>query len=211
MGPQCDLALFDGSASACRPQWGQGPPRQQRPRTMSDVRAMPSASGRGILGRLGSIWEVLVFGAGLIALAFVGGMLVAHYRVFPYPFVREADEAVWDWKANWRHYLQIRSRYVDLHACRWRYRASAGADGARHHLRHSLSRRVIPRLPGRSAGQERARIGFSLQQSLARSASSGPRPRRLRHHDHGAALLPDGSVVMNFDGAGTIKIDSVRN
>ena len=39
-------------------------------------------------------------------------MVIAHYRVFPYPLLREADEAVWDWKANWRHYLQIRSRYA---------------------------------------------------------------------------------------------------
>jgi hypothetical protein len=91
---------------------------------MSDVRAMASASGRGILGWLGSSWEVLAFGAGLIALAFLAGMLVAHYRVFPYPFVREADEAVWDWKANWRHYLQIRSRYASI---------STRADGATVH------------------------------------------------------------------------------
>ena len=50
--------------------------------------------------------------AGLILLAFVGGMVIAHYRAFPYDLVREADEAIWDWKANWRHYLQIRSRYA---------------------------------------------------------------------------------------------------
>ena len=91
---------------------------------MADQRALRDQVSPGPFWGLARIWDMLLFVAGLILLAFIGGMVIAHYRAFPYDLVREADEALWDWKANWRHYLQIRSRYAAT---------SSLADGATVH------------------------------------------------------------------------------
>ena len=74
---------------------------------MSDPRVVPATASLG--RRLGSKWDVLAFVVGLIVLSFVGGMLVAHYRVFPYPYSARPTRRSGT-GANWRHYLRLRSR-----------------------------------------------------------------------------------------------------
>src|SRR5829696_4506336 len=73
----------------------QPPAATRRPRAFGQVR-----------------WDLALFGLGVLALAFAGGVAAATYRLFPYGVLQRADDAVQDWRANWRHYLQIRSRYL---------------------------------------------------------------------------------------------------
>ena len=46
---------------------------------------------------------------GVTVLAFMLGLILAEFRLFPSRTVHEAAEAARDWARNWRHYLQIRS------------------------------------------------------------------------------------------------------
>lgn len=62
-----------------------------------------------------SRWRVVervLFACGCMAIAFVCGMLAARARVFPYPEINAAKDAVEDWRENWRHYLGVRSRFA---------------------------------------------------------------------------------------------------
>ncbi len=56
--------------------------------------------------------EQVLFAMGCMAIAFLAGMVVARARLFPYPELNAAQEAVNDWRENWRHYLGVRSRFA---------------------------------------------------------------------------------------------------
>ena len=56
--------------------------------------------------------EKVLFAFGCMAIAFFCGMIVVRARVFPYPEINAAQEAVKDWTENWRHYLGVRSRFA---------------------------------------------------------------------------------------------------
>jgi hypothetical protein len=49
---------------------------------------------------------------GVTVLAFMLGLILAEFRLFPSRTVHAAAEAARDWARNWRHYLRIRSRYA---------------------------------------------------------------------------------------------------
>ncbi len=169
---------------------------------------MLGKTGPGILGRVARNAEMLAFVAGLIVLSFVGGMLVAHYRVFPYPLLRQADEAAWDWKANWRHYLQLRSRYSSF---------STRADGVTLHQPALMAPGLtfVTAYRGGSfhpflidpQGKIVHEWNFPFSKAWPDPSHLDEVPADYETTVHGAALLPDGSVVMNFDGAGMVKID----
>ncbi|MGD9510386.1 MAG: arylsulfotransferase family protein [Geminicoccaceae bacterium] len=67
------------------------------------------------MAKAGSRWRVaekVLFAFGCMTIAFLCGMLVARARIFPYPEINAAQEAVKDWRENWRHYLGVRSRFT---------------------------------------------------------------------------------------------------
>ena len=175
---------------------------------MADQRALRDQVSPGPFWGLARIWDMLLFVAGLILLAFIGGMVIAHYRAFPYDLVREADEALWDWKANWRHYLQIRSRYAAT---------SSLADGATVHD-PALVAPGLTFVTGYRNGtfhpflvDQQGKVvhawDFPFSKAFPDPSHLDSAPADWEMAIHGASLLPDGSVVMNFDGAGTVKID----
>jgi hypothetical protein len=167
---------------------------------------------QAIAGRLPSVlrqnWAMLSFGSGVVALAFMLGMLAAELGTFPSGILRAAVEAARDWRENWRHYLQIQSKYAV------RTDRAGGAtlhDPAAIYPGHTF-------VTGYRDGQFQAflidmrgtvehawRIAFS--EAWPNPSHLDAVPPDFDVSIHGAALLPDGAVVMNFEGLGTVKVD----
>src|SRR3954451_2451050 len=58
----------------------------------------PAATRHGPFERPRQRWDLVLFVVGMIFIAFVGGMVIAHYELSPYKYIRQADEVVWDLK-----------------------------------------------------------------------------------------------------------------
>ena len=69
-------------------------------------------SARRFLGFLRRKWDMVLSCFGVLFIVFLLGMAVERYRIFPYTVIRDATAAVGDWRDNWRHYLQIHSKYL---------------------------------------------------------------------------------------------------
>src|ERR1044071_3537089 len=84
------------------------------------VRGVILATGRPdiilderIPGFIRQKWDLVLFCVGLLVVAFAGGVTVERYGVFPHPLIEGAVAAAQDWRYNWRHYLQIRSKFLE--------------------------------------------------------------------------------------------------
>lgn len=162
---------------------------------------------RGETG-LGTVLGVAATVVGLTVLAYVGGVVAAQLDLFPATQVRSAIEAAKDWRQNWRHYLQIRSMYAvptdkpdgwtvsDAGAVTPGYTFVVGfRDGSFHPF-------LID--PGGAVVHE-WRASFNAAWPSADHVPVVPPDWDVSLH--GARLLHDGSVVLNFEGLGTIKLD----
>src|SRR3954453_11829109 len=178
------------------------PPAPCRPR-------VGRAHGRAPSRTSGPAWAALLSVSGLVGLAFGLGMAVAELDVFPSPVVRAATEAARDWRAHWRHYLQIRSRFtartdrvgsgVTVRDPTAAYPGYTFLTGYRDGRYHAFLVDVD--------GTVRHEWGVAFSEVW-------PDPRHLEIAPpdfdvavHGAALLPGGEVVLNLEGAGTVKLD----
>ncbi len=160
--------------------------------------------------------EKVLFAFGCMAIAFFCGMIVARTRVFPYPEINAAQEAVKDWTENWRHYLGVRSRFAlpserteggtvvnepDLafpgYTLVSAYRPSShqgfnsyllGMDGKVVHEWTADVERIWPNL-----GDEPA---FVWDGSL---------------DIHGAHLFDNGDIVVDVGALGTVRLDRCSN
>lgn len=56
--------------------------------------------------------DKIVFAFGLALVLFAYGVAVGKFRIWPHNFIEAAIEAGRDWSENWRHYLGIRSKWV---------------------------------------------------------------------------------------------------
>ena len=141
-------------------------------------------------------------------------MATAHYRLLPYTTVVDAVRAGRDWRANWGSYLGIAPT-------RFLVPAEGKEDGVVLHVPGAPQ----PGLTLISGISEDGLVGLQLidlegtvRHSWPASFSSiWPAPqhvdgRRPPDNDwdteiHGAALLPDGDVVFNFDRYGLQRLD----
>src|SRR5688500_11381646 len=65
-----------------------------------------------ILGFLGRHVDKLAFALGFGFLVFGYGVAVGKLRIAPHDTISAAVEAARDWQENWRHYLGVRSKWV---------------------------------------------------------------------------------------------------
>ena len=144
---------------------------------------------------------------------FVLGLVVGRYRVFPYPqleFAKEAlDGVVWDAAvaAGWRQ---------TEHAAPARY---AGAGVTRYDPEKAVPGLTL--LSGFFEGRNELRLmradGTIVRRWTPSFFDAFPDSAHIPHfwkpasdlhvQIHGALALPDGSVVFNFDSKGTVKMD----
>jgi hypothetical protein len=144
----------------------------------------------------------------LAALAYVGGIVAAGVGLFPSGQVRSAVEAAKDWRQNWRHYLQIRSMYSvptdrpagwtvrDASAVSPGYTFVAGfRDGSFHPFLIDAAGDVV----------HEWRASFNAAWPDADHVPVAPPDWDVSLH--GATLIDDGGVILNFEGLGTVKLD----
>ena len=145
--------------------------------------------------------------AGLVALTYLGGIVAAQLGFFPSGQLRAAAEAVRDWRENWRHYFQIRSKFA---ANAQRTPGVAVRDGAAVSPGHTFivgyrDSNFHPFLltPDGKVAHEWT-LSFNEIWPDPRHVAQAPPDWDISLH--GASLLEDGSVVVNFEGLGTIKL-----
>lgn len=159
--------------------------------------------------------ETYLFAVFACVAIFVGGFLVNHFRIFPYGSLAYATNSVanvfgeWETITGWRpaHFLQP-ARYdragVSVNTIR------EGEDDfilLTGFFSDSNEIRLI-----RRDGTIVARWPVKFH-DLFRDVGHIPRPPKTNWNIdiHGAVILPDGSVVFNFEYAGLVKMDRCQN
>ena len=157
---------------------------------------------------LGTFTSVVVSVVGVAAIAYLGGILAAQRGYFPARHVREATEAVQDWRRNWRHYLQIRSMYV---VSTTRPAGLSVRDPGAVSPGYTF---VVSFRDGSFHPSLLDPAGEVVHGWIASFKAVWPNPEHVPQGPpdwdvsvHGAALLADGSVIINFEGLGTAKLD----
>jgi hypothetical protein len=148
------------------------------------------------------------FTLGAVALAFISGVLASELRIFPSQSVHDSIEAVGDWYRNWQHYFQLRSRYamptslangVTVHDRAAAYPGYTFITG----YRDGAFKAFLIDMQGTM--EHEWRIAFSDVWSDPPHLDIAPPDFDVAIH--GAALLPDGAIVINFEGLGAVKLD----
>lgn len=154
-------------------------------------------------------WDLGLFIAGLLALAVGYGIAVGKDHAFPHAWVNRALEAERDWRANWRAYLGLRSQFL-LPTTRTvggvtRYDRDAAWPGLTFLTMYRDGRfgASLVDMDGRTL--HKWDIVFSQVWPEQHHLDVTPPDSSLNYQ--GAALLPDGDVVLNLDGSGTVRLD----
>jgi len=152
--------------------------------------------------------EVVLFGTSLLLLAFGYGLAVGKFRIFPHDTINAAADAARDWRENWRHFLGIRSK--------WLQPTSRTARLSWHDPGRSFAGLTF--VTGYSAGEMQAflvdmegnivhRWPFSIPTMWQLAEMPGEPFAEIELSIHGAALLPDGDVILNIGGGALSRID----
>jgi hypothetical protein len=136
-------------------------------------------------------------------------MAVGKYRLFPHDVIQGAGDALQDWRENWRHYLQIRSRYLQPTA--------RTVGGVTVHDRAAVAPGPVfltMRRDGRFGASLLDREGRTLHAWDVAFSDAFPAPEHLDvvppDFDvsiHGSELLPNGDVILSFGLLGAARID----
>jgi hypothetical protein len=154
-------------------------------------------------------WDFVLFCLGLLGLAFAAGMVIERYKLFPHDVIREATAAAQDWRHNWRHYLQIRSKHLRPTPLNeggvTRYERAAAWPGYTFLTIFQDNRFGAMLIDMEGQVLHRWDIAFS---------EAFPNPQHLDvappDYDvvlHGTALLPGGDVILNMEGVGAVRLD----
>jgi hypothetical protein len=163
-----------------------------------------------LAGFLRQNWDFVLFCIGLLGVVFAGGIAVGKYQFFPYQPINNGIDALRDWQENWRHYLQIRSKYL--------LPTARTARGVTVHDQASV-------WPGYTflTMYRNGRYGASLVDMEGRTLHTWdialsdvwPEAKHLEVtppdfdvHFHGSVLLPNGDVILNLEGEGSVRIDA---
>jgi hypothetical protein len=157
--------------------------------------------------------ERILFFMGLMVLVFGYGIAVETFHLFPHHFVAAAIESARDWKAHWRHFLGIRSKWLQPTArterISWRDPErswpgytffTAFHDGAWGAFLIDMEGEVVHEWP------------FSFDEMWQVAGMPGaPDSTSLELSIHGAALLRDGDVILNVAGGPLTRLDRCGN
>lgn len=157
-------------------------------------------------------FAALLFAASLLALAFGYGLAVGKFRIFPHNIINAGVDAARDWQENWRHFLGIRSKWLQPTA---RTERLAWRDPDRSFDGYTF-------VTGYSQGEMRAflidmagevvhRWPFSIERMWEVAEMPGEPFAEMELSIHGAALFPDGDVVLNVGGGALSRLDRCGN
>jgi hypothetical protein len=155
-------------------------------------------------------FELGLFLAGLLALAFGYGVAVGKGLAFPHVLINNAIDAARDWRENWRQYLGLRSEFVLPSA-----RTAGGV--TRHDRAAAWPGYTFLTLfhDGRFGAVLIDMEGHLLHRwdvAVSRIWPEGVRHRGAKLRDdaidiHGTTLLPNGDAILNLGEAGTVRVD----
>jgi hypothetical protein len=146
-------------------------------------------------------------------LVFLAGMVAGRAGIFPYPLLNAAYDAVDDWRDNWRHYLGLRSKYLEP--------TTRTAGGVTLHDK-ALAQDGLTFVAAYREGRYDAWLldidGRPLHRWDASFERIWPDPSRLdavgwdgSMEIHGAWLYPDGGALLDLGGAGSARLDRCSN
>ena len=169
---------------------------------------MASIPGRFLRG-IRQKWDFALFCVGVLGLAFAFGVAVERYKIFPQGLIEDAAAAVDDWRDNWRHYLEIQSKYLvpTTHAKGGvtRYDPAAASPG------HTFLTLFRGDLFGATLIDMEGKVLHSWN---VKFSEVFPDPKHLEvappDYDvvlHGTALLPNGDVILTMEGVGAVRLD----
>ena len=164
---------------------------------------------RRLLGFVRQKWDLVLFCVGLLGIAFGFGVAVERYRFFPHGAIENASAALQDWRVNWRHYLQIRSKYLiptsHTEGGVTRYDRAAAWPGYTFLTLYRDNRFGAMLIDMEGRVLHSWNIAFS--EAFPDQHHLDVTPPDYDVVLHGAALLPDGDVILNMEGEGAVRLD----
>jgi hypothetical protein len=166
-----------------------------------------------LFGWLRRHYDAALFALGVALLVFLAGMAVGRAGLFPYPLVHAAKDAVDDLQANWRHYLGLRSKYLEP--------TTRTAGGVTIHDKELAFDGLTFVAAHREGAFDAWLLDMDGRPVHRWDASFGRIWPDPGHVDavgwdgsveiHGAHLEPNGDVLLALGGAGTVKLDRCSN
>ena len=155
---------------------------------------------------------MFLFVGGLIALVFLGGMVVGRLGTFPYPLLNAGWDAAIDWRAHWREYLGLTTKYHQPSA-----RTAGGVtvhDRARAFPGYTLVATYLPEqggqydaylldMDGKVVNRWNATARRIFPENPIAQSAGGPAVLEI----HGAHLYDNGDLVVSLGGQGAAKLD----
>ena len=160
--------------------------------------------------------EIALSGIGLVALIFLVGMVVGAGGMFPWPLINAAIDSATDLRENAPHYLGIRSRFDEPTA-----RNGAGLTvndpsaafqgytfftGYRHDSPNRYDAYLLD-----MNGKIVHRWDTDLRRIWPHATHINTERLVGNVEIHGAFLYPNGDILVNLVGAGTVKLDRCSN
>lgn len=164
---------------------------------------------RRFLSVLHRKWDLVLFCIGVLLVTFALGIAVARYQFFPYQVIQDAAAATEDWRENWRHYLQIRSKYLRgttrTEGDVTRHDRAAAWPGYTFLMLYRDDRFGAALIDMEGKIVHRWDIAFS--EAFPDQHHLEVAPPDYDVVLHGSALLPDGDVILNMEGVGAVRLD----
>lgn len=157
---------------------------------------------------------VLIFGTSILLTVFAAGMFTAAKKLFPYPQIRYARDTIKDFKANWKsefgilptRHLIPRTRPGNGVVTNVRGKVAPGLVLLSGLFDDKVGLRLIDRdgkvIHSWLADYHR----FFPDKSFILRGQDRPKGK-WDYEIHGALVRPDGSVVINFEFTGLVKLD----
>ena len=160
--------------------------------------------------------DLTLFVIGLAALVFLAGLAVGRVGLFPWPLINAAYDAATDLRANAPHYLGIRSRFDEPTD-----RVGTGLtvnDPSLAFQGYTFFTGYRPESPNKyyaymldMKGNIVHRWDTDLRRIWPNSSHINVRQLEGNVEIHGAFLYPNGDILVNMVGAGTVKLDRCSN
>jgi hypothetical protein len=152
--------------------------------------------------------DKLVFAVGLALVVFAYGVAVGKFRLFPHDMIEAATEAARDWSENWRHYLGIRSKWVQDTA---RAGSVTKHDSTRAWAGHTFVTAFRDNVFGGVLLDMDGKIlhewKLPIAEIWARAGYEGDPMPEVDVAIHGAHMEPNGDLILAVAGRALVRLD----
>jgi len=152
--------------------------------------------------------DKLVFALGLALVVFAYGVAVGKFRLFPHDMIEAATEAARDWSENWRHYLGIRSKWVqDTVRAGSVTKHDATRAWAGHTFVTAFRDNVFGAVLVDMDGKILHEWKLPIAEIWARAGYEGDPMPEVDVAIHGAHMEPNGDLILAVAGRALVRLD----